>query len=291
MRHVYLAATGQNRGKTTVSLGVLDGFQRRGLSTAFLKPVGQRTIIEDGVPADEDAILMKQVFGLPEPLRQMSPVHIPRGFTQAYIEGQVVEDLPARIRTAHAAFAERRHPAHRGDRPRRGRGGHRAVERGRRVDARDAGRHRVGGRRRAPDRRDRPQRGAVRAAGRQGRRRDRQQGRPGRQARPRPDPRARPGAPRHPAPGRPAVPADPVQPDAGHGPGGPPWPDHPCRPGPRRGHRRDRHRGDGAGAHARADRAAQPGHRAGRPDRRDRRDRGRAGTTARTAARARSASS
>ncbi len=36
MRHVYLAATGQNRGKTTVSLGVLDGFQRRGLSTSFL---------------------------------------------------------------------------------------------------------------------------------------------------------------------------------------------------------------------------------------------------------------
>ena len=63
--HVYLAATGQNRGKTTVSLGVLDGFQRRGLSTAFLKPVGQRTIIEDGVPADEDAVLMQQVFGLP----------------------------------------------------------------------------------------------------------------------------------------------------------------------------------------------------------------------------------
>jgi BioD-like phosphotransacetylase family protein len=107
MRHVYLAATGQNRGKTTVSLGVLDGFQRRGLSASFLKPVGQRTIIEDGVPADEDAVLMKQVFGLSEPLRQMSPVHIPRGFTQAYIEGEVVEDLPARITAAHAAFADR----------------------------------------------------------------------------------------------------------------------------------------------------------------------------------------
>lgn len=107
MRHVYLAATGQNRGKTTVSLGVLDGFQRRGLSTGFLKPVGQRTIIEDGVPADEDAVLVKQVFGLHEPLGQMSPVHIPRGFTQAYIEGGVVEDLPARIRVAHAAFTDR----------------------------------------------------------------------------------------------------------------------------------------------------------------------------------------
>jgi len=104
---VYLAATGQNRGKTTVSLGVLDGFRRRGLTTGFLKPVGQRTIIEDGVPADEDAVLMKQVFDLPEPLRQMSPVHIPRGFTQSYIDGDVVEDLPARIRAAHAAFSER----------------------------------------------------------------------------------------------------------------------------------------------------------------------------------------
>jgi hypothetical protein len=108
MRQVYLAATGQNRGKTTISLGVLDGFLRRGLSTGFMKPVGQRTVIEDGVPADEDALLMRHVFGLVEPFTQMSPVHIPRGFTQAYIEGEVVEDLPARIREAHATFARDR---------------------------------------------------------------------------------------------------------------------------------------------------------------------------------------
>jgi len=108
MRHVYLAATGQNRGKTTVSLGVLDGFLRRGLSTGFMKPVGQRTVIEDGVPADEDAVLMRHVFGLAEPLTQMSPVHIPRGFTQTYIDGGFVEDLPARIRDAHAAFGTTR---------------------------------------------------------------------------------------------------------------------------------------------------------------------------------------
>ena len=88
MRHIYLAATGQNRGKTTVSLGVLDGFHRRGLSSAFLKPVGQRTIIEDGVPADEDAVLMKQVFGLREPLQPMSPGHLARGFTPAHPQGQ-----------------------------------------------------------------------------------------------------------------------------------------------------------------------------------------------------------
>jgi BioD-like phosphotransacetylase family protein len=105
MRHVYLAATGQNRGKTTVSLGVMDGFRRRGLTTGFIKPVGQRTVEVDGTPADEDAVLMRSVFDLPEPLALMSPVHIPRGFTRAYIEGRVVDDLAARIERAHRALA------------------------------------------------------------------------------------------------------------------------------------------------------------------------------------------
>ena len=33
MRQLYLAATGQNRGKTTASLGLLDGFLRAGPAT------------------------------------------------------------------------------------------------------------------------------------------------------------------------------------------------------------------------------------------------------------------
>jgi hypothetical protein len=51
---------------------------------------------------------MKAVFDLPEPLSRMSPVHIPRGFTKAYIDGKVVEDLPSRILAAHAQFAMER---------------------------------------------------------------------------------------------------------------------------------------------------------------------------------------
>jgi BioD-like phosphotransacetylase family protein len=102
VRHIYLAATGINRGKTTVCLGFLDGCLARGLATGFMKPVGQRTVIEDGVPADEDAVLMRDVFELPDPMSVMSPVHIPRGFTKAYINGEVVEDLGATIRIAHA---------------------------------------------------------------------------------------------------------------------------------------------------------------------------------------------
>jgi len=106
MRQLYLAATGQNRGKTTAALGLLDGFLRRGLRTGFMKPVGQRTVIDHGVPADEDAVLMHEVFGLAEPYSAMSPVHIPRGFTKAYIAGEVVEDLGARVVAAQQTFRD-----------------------------------------------------------------------------------------------------------------------------------------------------------------------------------------
>ncbi len=106
MRQLYLAATGQNRGKTTAALGLLDGFIRRGLHVGFMKPVGQRTVIDEGEPADEDAVRMRVTFELPEPYTVLSPVHIPRGFTKKYIAGEVVEDLGARIARAHARFAE-----------------------------------------------------------------------------------------------------------------------------------------------------------------------------------------
>jgi len=108
MRQLYLAATGINRGKTTVSLGLLAALMDRGLATGFIKPVGQRYALVDGVPADEDAILVKTVFGIPDALDVMSPVHIPRGFTKSYIGGEVTEDLAARIRRAHSVIARGR---------------------------------------------------------------------------------------------------------------------------------------------------------------------------------------
>jgi BioD-like phosphotransacetylase family protein len=108
MRQIYLAATGQNRGKTTVSLGLVAALLDRGLPTGFIKPVGQRYAYLDGVPADEDAILMKHVFGLPDPPSSLSPVHIPRGFTKAFINGEVVEDLGAKILAGYDAVSRGR---------------------------------------------------------------------------------------------------------------------------------------------------------------------------------------
>jgi BioD-like phosphotransacetylase family protein len=104
-RQLFLAATGQNRGKTTTSLGLFAAFRARGLETAFMKPVGQRWITLDGEPADEDAALMRGVFNLTDPVNLLSPVQIPRGFTRSVINGEVVEDLGARILGAQQRLA------------------------------------------------------------------------------------------------------------------------------------------------------------------------------------------
>jgi BioD-like phosphotransacetylase family protein len=106
VRQLFLAATGQNRGKTTACVGLLDGFRRRGYRTGFSKPVGQRTMIIDGEPGDEDAVLMKTIFDLPDPYTAMSPIHIPRGFTKRYLGGDVVEDMEGPILAAQRYFAD-----------------------------------------------------------------------------------------------------------------------------------------------------------------------------------------
>jgi BioD-like phosphotransacetylase family protein len=99
-KRVFLAATGQNRGKTTTSLGLLAAIRDRGLRLGFLKPVGQRYLVVDGTRADEDAVLMRSVFALPDELNDMSPVTLPRHFTTDYIMGRIDEDLGAEVTAA-----------------------------------------------------------------------------------------------------------------------------------------------------------------------------------------------
>jgi len=102
-RRVFLAATGQNRGKTTTSLGLLAAIRERNLRLGFLKPVGQRYLVVDGTRADEDAVLMSEVFELPDALDDMSPVTLPRHFTTDYIMGRIGDDLAAQITAASEA--------------------------------------------------------------------------------------------------------------------------------------------------------------------------------------------
>jgi len=85
MRKIFIAATSQNDGKTTVSLGLISNFQEKFKKVAFIKPIGQRYLEEDGLKIDEDSILIEEVCGIKCGLKDMSPIAVEKGFTERYI--------------------------------------------------------------------------------------------------------------------------------------------------------------------------------------------------------------
>lgn len=90
---VFIAATGQNVGKTTLCLGIIAALKKRFSSVGFIKPVGQRHVKVDGqINVDKDAVLFKEHFNLSACWFNMSPVIIPSGFTRSYLDNEVSEE-------------------------------------------------------------------------------------------------------------------------------------------------------------------------------------------------------
>lgn len=85
-RRVFMAATSQNDGKTTCSIGFLKAFGGLAQSIGFIKPVGQRTVCVDGQQIDEDTVLIQKACGLACSLKDMSPVTVGRVFTREFLD-------------------------------------------------------------------------------------------------------------------------------------------------------------------------------------------------------------
>lgn len=109
MKSFFIAATGQNIGKTTTCLGLLSGFKKRYDTVGFLKPVGQEYIETDtGLHVDKDVLLFKSYFKLKDPYEEMSPVLFPKGFTRDHLDGKVDhKNLVAKIKESHRSIASR----------------------------------------------------------------------------------------------------------------------------------------------------------------------------------------
>jgi len=89
---IFIAATGQNIGKTTICLGILAGLKKRFSSVGFIKPVGQQHVTTpDGAIADKDVVLFKEHFHLTSNYSTMSPVLCPQGFTRDYLDEKINE--------------------------------------------------------------------------------------------------------------------------------------------------------------------------------------------------------
>ena len=95
-RPIFVAATKQHVGKTSVSLSLLSGLQKRFDKVGFIKPVGQQhvpvhsSLRNETIRVDKDVCLMKERFHLDHlDYEYMSPVIIPRGYTKQYIDGEI----------------------------------------------------------------------------------------------------------------------------------------------------------------------------------------------------------
>ena len=97
---VFIAATRQNEGKTTASLGLIAALQEHFPHIGYIKPVGQRFVEIEEQKIDEDIVLMDAVYQLNCPLVDMSPIAVEPAFTRKYLESANNEALVQRIQEA-----------------------------------------------------------------------------------------------------------------------------------------------------------------------------------------------
>jgi BioD-like phosphotransacetylase family protein len=97
---LFIAATRQNDGKTTTSLGLIAALQQYFPRIGYIKPVGQRFVEVEEQKIDEDTVLMDSVYRLNCPLVDMSPIAVEPDFTRKYLESAKNDVLVKRIKKA-----------------------------------------------------------------------------------------------------------------------------------------------------------------------------------------------
>ncbi len=105
-KRIFIAATRQNVGKTTMSLGLIASLSKQFGYIGFIKPVGQRYLIENGFKIDEDSVLMNRIFNFKFSLQDMSPLAVEKGYTEKYLDGEIKNDTPLKIKESFRRVAE-----------------------------------------------------------------------------------------------------------------------------------------------------------------------------------------
>jgi BioD-like phosphotransacetylase family protein len=87
-KKIFIAATGQNCGKTTTSLSLLHMARKKYRRVGFIKPFGPKRTRYKGRDIDVDAALMACVYDMDEDLEFMSPVVLQASTTRKVLEGK-----------------------------------------------------------------------------------------------------------------------------------------------------------------------------------------------------------
>lgn len=100
-RKIFIGATGQHCGKTTISLSLMHLARKKYGRVGFMKPLGPKWVEFNGVIVDKDAAMFASVFGVEEDVSLMSPVTLTPGTTRRFLDGEIDPSAPSRaIRAA-----------------------------------------------------------------------------------------------------------------------------------------------------------------------------------------------
>jgi len=107
-KNIFIAATGQNCGKTTTCIGLMHLAQKKYQRVGFIKPLGPKPVHYHRCTVDKDAALMAQVFEMDKDLRWMSPVVVHPDTTRKLVDGDISpHELHERIIHAYAELEKR----------------------------------------------------------------------------------------------------------------------------------------------------------------------------------------
>lgn len=93
-KKIFIAATGQHCGKTTISLSLMHLARKKYPRVGFIKPIGPKCIEYNGMVMDIDAVLMSSVYKLDAYAHLMSPMTLSSQSTRRFLDGEIPVDYP-----------------------------------------------------------------------------------------------------------------------------------------------------------------------------------------------------
>lgn len=109
MKDIFVAATGQDRGKTSFSVGFLSLLKDKVGNVGYMKPVGNRFITtEDGLRIDEDVKLVDSIYNFEDNLKDVSPVILDSSFVRHCIDADCRQELEQQIMVAYERLKQGR---------------------------------------------------------------------------------------------------------------------------------------------------------------------------------------
>lgn len=96
-KKLFIAATSQNCGKTTMSVSLMHLARKKYARVGFIKPIGPKIEMFGDRMVDMDAALMAKAYGLEEDIGLMSPVALHKHFTREFLAEKID---PARLEEA-----------------------------------------------------------------------------------------------------------------------------------------------------------------------------------------------